>query len=189
MKNQRGITYIALLIAISLFGATLALAGSLWSTDAKRERELQLLFVGDQFRKAIASYHDEAPAGQPNRFPARLEDLVLDRRWPTTRRHLRKIYLDPMTGTREWTLIRAPDNTIMGINSASEAEPIKHAGFSDDYKNFESAKTYREWQFVFSQQQQKGARPVGRAPGLLDGLPKMPGSSTPAQGAPDDTDQ
>ena len=153
--RQRGLTYVALLIAIALFGAGLGLVGSLWSTEAKRERELELLFIGDQFRRAIAAYHDEAPAGQPNRFPAKLEDLVQDRRWPTTRRHLRKIFLDPMTGTRDWLLVRAPDTTIMGVYSASDAAPLKRAGFDDDYANFASAKTYREWQFVFTQPQSK----------------------------------
>ena len=157
-RRQRGLTYVALLIAVALFGAGLALVGSLWSTEAKREREVELLFVGDQFRRAIAAYYAEAPAGQPNRFPQKLEDLVQDRRWPTTRRHLRKIFLDPMTGTREWLLVRAPDQGIRGVNSSSDAVPLKRANFADDYANFGSAKTYREWQFVFSQPQAKAAQ-------------------------------
>ena len=151
--RERGFTYIALLIAIALMGAGLGLAGSIWSTDAKRERELDLLFAGDQIRHAIMSYHDESPAGQPSRFPAKLDDLVQDRRWPVTKRHLRKIFIDPMTNSHEWQLVRAPDNTIMGVNSSSEAEPLKRSGFPDDYANFSGAKTYRDWQFVYSQPQ------------------------------------
>lgn len=157
--RQRGITYVALLIAIALFGAGLGLAGSIWSTDARREREVELLFVGDQFRRAIASYYNDAPAGQPNRFPQKLDDLVQDRRWPTLRRHLRKIYLDPMTGTRDWTLVRAPDGGIRGVNSASEAVPLKRANFAEEYENFAVAKSYRDWQFVFSQAQARGQKP------------------------------
>lgn len=162
--RQRGLTYVGLLIAIALFGAGLAMAGTLWSTDAKREREAELLFIGDQFRKAITSYHDEAPAGQPNKFPAKLEDLLQDRRWPTTRRHLRKIFVDPMTGTREWGLVRAPDNTITGVHSASEVEPLKRAGFAEEYTNFENAKTYREWQFVFAEPKGKQDESRPRTP-------------------------
>lgn len=162
-RRQRGITYIALLIAIALFGAGLGLAGSIWSTDAKREREVELLFVGEQFRRAIASYYGEAPAGQPNRFPQKLEDLVQDRRWPTMRRHLRKIYLDPMTGTREWGLVRAPDAGIRGVNSTSEAVPLKRANFDEAYEHFAVAKSYREWQFVFTQVQARGQKPEAPA--------------------------
>ena len=169
---QRGLTYVALLIAIAMFGAGLAMAGALWSTDAKREREVELLFVGDQFRRAITAYHDEAPAGQPNRFPAKLEDLLQDRRWPTTRRHLRKIFVDPMTGNREWSLVRAPDNTIIGVHSVSEAEPLKRAGFAEEYTNFETAKTYREWQFVFSQ-------PKGKTGGARNPQQPQPKGPTP----------
>jgi type II secretory pathway pseudopilin PulG len=151
MKRNRGFTYIALLIAIALAGAVLGAVGSLWSTDSRREREQELLFAGDQFRQAIGAYYAQAPAGQPHRFPAKLEELLQDKRWPTTRRHLRKVFVDPMTGTRDWVLVRAADQTIIGVYSASEDVPIKHANFPDEYANFETAKTYREWQFVWKQ--------------------------------------
>ena len=164
MTRARGFTYIALLIAIALLGAGLGLAGSIWSTDAKRERELDLLFAGDQIRRAITAYHDEAPAGQPNRFPAKLDDLVQDRRWPTTKRHLRKIFIDPMTGSREWVLVRAPDTTIIGVNSSSEAPPLKLAGFPDEYANFAGAKSYRDWQFVYVQPQANPQAPGATPP-------------------------
>jgi type II secretory pathway pseudopilin PulG len=154
--RERGFTYVALLIAVALAAAVLGVVGSLWSTDAKREREVELLFVGDQFRRAIGSYYEQAPAGQPHRFPARLEDLVQDRRWPTVRRHLRKIYLDPITGTRDWGLVRAADNTIIGVHSTSDAVPLKRANFDDEYDRFADARTYRDWRFIFTQQGKSG---------------------------------
>lgn len=151
MDRARGFTYVGLLIAIALAGAALGAMGSLWSTDSRRERELELLFAGDQFRQAIGAYYAESPAGQPHRFPAKLEDLLTDKRWPTARRHLRKIFVDPMTGNREWMLVRAADQTIIGVYSASEDAPIKQANFPEEYARFEAAKSYREWQFVWKQ--------------------------------------
>lgn len=146
--RPRGFTYVGLLLAIALMGAALAGAGTLWSTDAKRDRELELLFVGDQIRQAIASYYESAPSGQPHRFPAKLEELVQDRRWPTVRRHLRKVYADPITDSREWAFVRGPGETITGVYSRSTAAPLKRAGFPKEYEQFEKAKAYSDWQFV-----------------------------------------
>ena len=56
MIAQRGFTYVGLLLAVALAGVALAAAGTLWSTVAQRDRELELLFVGDQYRRAIGSY-------------------------------------------------------------------------------------------------------------------------------------
>ncbi len=177
MKRARGFTYIALLIAIALAGAVLGAVGSLWSTDSRREREKELLFAGDQFRKAIGAYYAEAPAGQPHKFPAKLDDLLNDKRWPTTRRHLRKIFVDPMTGTRDWLLVRAADQTIIGVYSGATETPIKQANFPDEYTQFESAKSYKDWQFVWKQ----SATPV--APGAAGTAP-APTPVRPGPGAP-----
>ena len=64
-------------------------------TAAQREREQELLFVGSQFRNAFMSYYGATPAGRA--LPAFLEDLVEDNRFPVPRRHLRRVYADPMT--------------------------------------------------------------------------------------------
>lgn len=147
--RTRGFTYVGLLLAIALASALLGLAGSLWSTEAKREREQELLFVGDQFRQAIGAYYDQAPAGQPHRFPAALEDLLQDKRWPTTRRHLRKIFVDPMTRSRDWGLVPGAGGGIAGVYSLAEAEPFKRADFPDEYPEFAGARSYRDWRFIF----------------------------------------
>jgi type II secretory pathway pseudopilin PulG len=172
--NARGFTYVGLLLAIALAGTALALAGTFWSTDARREKELELLFVGDQFRQAIAAYYDEVPAGQAHRFPAQLEDLLQDRRWPTTRRHLRRIYLDPMTGKRDWGLVQGTGGGIAGVYSKSEAAPLKRADFPDAYASFATAKDYREWRFAY----QPAAKPARDGKGDA----KKPGA--PAKGGP-----
>lgn len=147
-STQRGFSYLFVLMLIALIGLGLAAAGSLWQTDARRAREADLLFVGDQYRQAIRSYYELDP-GQP-KLPQTLDDLTGDNRRPAPVRHLRRAYRDPMTG-REFVLIREPDTQgILGVHSAASGEPLKTAGFTAEYDAFTNAASYSEWRFVFT---------------------------------------
>lgn len=155
MKSaMAGFSYLGLLFAVAIAASALAGTGMLWHTAQQREREKELLYIGNQFRTAIASYLARTPGGAL-RYPPSLEDLVKDPRYPTTMRHLRKLYRDPMTGKPEWGLVPAPGGGIMGVYSQSEAAPLKRADFDSPNRVFEEhAKalgdkmTYRNWQFV-----------------------------------------
>jgi type II secretory pathway pseudopilin PulG len=147
--RQAGYTYLGLLLLVALIGTVLATAGVVWRTEIQREREAELLFIGEQFAAAIIEFYDVTPAGQRPRFPARLEELLDDPRWPTTRRHLRRLYVDPMTGQADWALLRAPDGGIFGIHSQSQGVPLRRAHFLPPHEAFESAMTYADWQFVY----------------------------------------
>jgi type II secretory pathway pseudopilin PulG len=173
---QRGWSYIGLLLAVALGGATLAAAGSVWRVQAQREREAELLFVGDQFRQAITRYREQTPAGQQPGFPGRIEDLLDDRRWPVTRRHLRRVYVDPMTGGTEWNLVEAPAGAgFMGIYSRSTAQPLKRAGFPTAYAGFAKARDYTGWRFVYAAEAAASAATAASAP------PPSRGTSAPGR--------
>lgn len=133
------------MLAIALLASGLAVAGVLWQTAQKREKERELLFIGKQFALAFRSYYDATPVGQ-QRFPARLEDLLADTRYPNTRRHLRRIYADPITGGSKWGLITYSGG-IIGIHSLSEEAPIKTADFAADFAALAGKKKYSEWIF------------------------------------------
>lgn len=152
VRQQRGLTYIALLLAIALHGAVLAAAGSVWHTAQKRERERQLLFIGDQFRSAIRAYANSGP-GVRGQLPRTLDDLLLDPRLPGTRRHLRKVFVDPITWKAEWGLVKTPDgHGILGVYSLSEDEPLRKAHFDPADRAFEGATRYSDWKFVYKPQ-------------------------------------
>ena len=142
----RGFTYIGVLILAAVLGVGLAGLGQLWSMQAQRDREQELLFVGAQFRTAILSYSAATPAGKP-RYPRDLDDLLDDKRHPVTRRHLRQLYPDPLTGKPDWEIVRGADGGIFAVHSRSSALPMKVSNFPPQFAAFEHAVTYRDWVF------------------------------------------
>ena len=148
-RRQSGFTYLALLLIVAVSGALLAAAGGFASHERQREKEADLIFAGDQSRDAIRSYYERSPGGA-KRYPQKLEDLLQDSRLPTTLRHLRRLYLDPVTGKPDWGVVEAPQGGIMGVYSLSEEVPIKTGGFSKADETFDGAGKYTDWKFTYS---------------------------------------
>lgn len=148
--GQRGFGYLLVLFALAAMGLLLAGTGQVWHTTAQRDKEAELLFVGNQFRQAIGAYHAMSPDAT-KQYPARLEDLLDDRRFPMPRRHLRQLYRDPMssnTGHTEgtqWGLVKAGDR-IVGVHSLSTAVPLKTVFAARD-SAFAGVGSYSEWVF------------------------------------------
>jgi type II secretory pathway pseudopilin PulG len=147
-RRDRGFTYVVILLAVAFLGIALAAVGTVWALAARREREAELLFVGDAYRSAIAHYYASGPGA--HRFPEKLEDLVEDRRVPLPRRHLRRIYPDPMTGRADWQLIRDPEGGIAGVSSSSPKAPVKRANFQPPDDDFAGAECYCDWKFEYT---------------------------------------
>jgi type II secretory pathway pseudopilin PulG len=148
-EEQSGFTYLAVLFAVAIAGVALAAIGINWSQTAQREKERQLLFVGNQFRKAIALYYEKSPGGA-KRYPRSLSDLLKDDRQIVTSRYLRMIYTDPMTNKADWGIELAPDGGVMGVHSLSDAAPIKTANFGYADQAFEGATKYSDWVFDYT---------------------------------------
>lgn len=169
-----GFTYIGVLLLVALMGISLTVVSQVWRIKEKRDKEQELLFIGNQFRRAIGYYYASTPGGAP-RYPRRLEDLVQDPRFPGVRRYLRRIYRDPMTGRAEWGLAKAGD-LITGVYSLSEEEPLKKAGFRIADRSFENKSRYSEWVFVSKFGRAQIAAP-GKAGGGTAGRPASPGGA------------
>lgn len=142
-----GFTYLGLLGVIAIMGVLLVTAGEVWHTAQRREKEQELLFVGHQFRRAIEQYYKNAP-DPGRRYPMSLEELLKDPRSPATKRYLRRIYVDPVSGASEWGLAKGPGGEIQGVYSLSEEEPMKKSNFSVADKSFEGKTKYAEWVFI-----------------------------------------
>jgi type II secretory pathway pseudopilin PulG len=147
-ERQKGFTLVGALIAIAVTGAGLAAYGELASHAAQREKERELLFVGNQYRQAIGAYYERSP-GAVKRFPQKLEELLEDKRYPMPQRYLRRMYADPITGKPQWGVIEAPGGGIMGVYSLSEAPPIKTGAFAARDSTLAGTARYSDWHFSY----------------------------------------
>lgn len=138
-----GFTYLMLLWWVALSGLMLAALAQSWMLDARRAREAELVWRGEQFRLAIEAYAS-VPVGEgQSQLPRRLEDLLEDRRSGELQRHLKRIWPDPITGSTEWGLVREGDG-ITGVHSLSVARPLNAP---------EGVQRYEQWTFVLGQPQ------------------------------------
>ncbi len=145
-KRQTGFTLLVLLFLLAGFGVAMAALGTLWHTHVQREKEAELLFVGDQYRLALESYRASRKTGEPT-APKTLTVLLEDYRDSRLTRHLRKLYRDPVTGSDEWGLDRDAQGGITAVYSHSEKSPLKTANFPNRYEAFVAAKNYSAWRF------------------------------------------
>lgn len=143
-RVQAGYTYLLVLFLVAGLGVLAAQTGVVWHRAAQRDRETELLFIGTEFSRALASY---AKASGDQTLPETLEQLVEDKRGPVVVRHLRKIYRDPFTGLPTWGLERS-GGRISGVYSLATGEPIRrHALPAALGQMPDDVKSYAQWIF------------------------------------------
>lgn len=147
-RRQAGYALLAMLILIMIIGFALGEAGAMWSDARQRDREAELLKIGDEFRTAIGKYYNNTP-GPVKQYPPTLEALLRDDRFPTPQRYLRTFYVDPITGRADWGMLMAPSGGVMGVYSLSGKQPFKVSGFRPLYKDFEKKKMHGDWIFAY----------------------------------------
>ena len=146
-RSQQGFFYIGLLIFVAVVAIGLSAVSEVWILSGQRQREEELLFVGDQYRQAITRYYMQSPRAAM-RFPMQLDDLLLDTRNVDAKKHyLRQRYVDPMTGKADWGEVTLADGTIVGVYSRSLDHPIKTSGFRMRDAAFEDQTRYADWVF------------------------------------------
>ena len=192
LRSGAGFTYIGVLAMVIIMGIMLGKAAGYWKTRMQREREIELIFRGTQYRDALRRWYNIKPtvsgtaqppgtaAVQPTTLPPgsrklnELKDLLQGSDVAKVR-YLRKLYLDPMTG-KEFDVVRDANQQIIGVKSTSEAEPIKQANFPLDFNqaDFEGKKKYNEWQFICTRWPQPAVN------GGVKGLDNPNGPNVPA---------
>lgn len=139
-EAHQGFTYLTVLVFVALTGLGLATVAESWSHARQREKEAELLWVGNQFIQAIGLYYERSP-GAIKRYPESLDDLLEDRRFLSKQRYLRRIYADPMTGKADWDLVEAPGGGIVGIRSRSTSRAVGRMA---------RVSGYSQWDFTYS---------------------------------------
>lgn len=178
-RRDAGFTYLAVLFMVVAMGIALAAAGEVWRTVAQREKEAQLLFVGREYREAIARYFKNSSG--VGEFPKSLDDLLLDRRQPQVRRYLRRLYPDPFAETGQpWGLVRLGDR-ITGVYSLAPGKPMRQSGFGKGEDAFADAGSYSDWRFIYlggATTGGEGGGAIMASPAAI-GVPGMPQVGTP----------
>lgn len=86
-STETGFAMAALLVALAILSVVMLVALPTWRQQSQREKEIELIFRGEQYARAIALYQRKL-AGT---FPPSLDVLV-------EQKFLRKKYKDPITG-------------------------------------------------------------------------------------------
>lgn len=193
-RREGGFTYLSVIIVVAIIGLVTAASLKLGATVQRSRAEQQLLVIGGAFSDALQSYADATPAGQPPQPPS-LKELLRDPRFPTPRRHLRKIFVDPMTGKAEWGIVYLGGTTgVMAVYSLSDARPVKIGNFPARFQSLAGKRKISEWRFVASgpgtqgtQGANTGAAPADAPPGaaLPQPLPELPPARPPAEPEPE----
>ncbi|NRR31576.1 type II secretion system protein [Oxalobacteraceae bacterium] len=178
--SRAGFTYISLIILLAIIALVSAATLRMGVMVQRSIAEQELLNIGAEFSDALQSYADATPAGQPTQPPG-FKELLKDPRFPGTRRHLRKVFVDPVSGKAEWGVLYLGDKVgIIGIYSLSDARPVKIGNFPVRFQGFEGKNHLSDWKFTATG---KGSivRPVVSAqqPIVLPAQNVLPASEIP----------
>ena len=181
-EGQRGAILLLMLVMVSILGLAASMAGQTWSNTMQKAREAELLWRGQQYQQAIASYYD-VKHGSQQMLPAKLEHLLRDPRFPSVVRHLRKLYNDPMTG-EDWQLVTDPAERIIGVRSSSGLEPFRKDGFPESLSKLRDKASYSEWEFAFVPTKGKPLqKPTGQNPFAGSAPQQKPTGQNPFTGS------
>lgn len=151
MCRQQGFTYVIVMFLVAAVSIISVRAMENTQMALRREKEAELLAVGMTYRNAIRSYYEGSP-GSLKGYPQKAQGLsrLLNDTGRTTipQRHLRQLWRDPITGSKEWGLVYSGDDVI-GVYSLSDQKPIKQDGFPSEMASFKNAATYSAWRFVY----------------------------------------
>jgi type II secretory pathway pseudopilin PulG len=99
--GEDGFLLVAMIVATFLVLLALSIAAPRIATQLKRDRELETQHRAKQYVRAIRMYYKKF-----NSYPASMDALKKS----NNQRFLRQEYVDPMTGEKDWKLIRVGQN-------------------------------------------------------------------------------
>ncbi|MGH7753699.1 MAG: hypothetical protein ACREN5_12860 [Gemmatimonadales bacterium] len=189
----------ALLVGMSVMAVMLSAAMPVWQTAARREREAELIFRGEQYAQAIALFQRR----YPGTFPPSIDVLV-------QQKFLRRRYLDPITGG-DFQVVYVGANlpaaapqgglaqagmgqtpTPVGGRATTTAGPFGRAGVmgvvststAESLRLYNGRGRYNEWAFVATQATTQAGAPAGAAGPQVPGRGGRRGAGAPPTTAP-----
>ncbi|MEE9235900.1 MAG: hypothetical protein V3U28_10725 [Candidatus Acidoferrales bacterium] len=158
-RGEAGFALLAVLLLAALLLISLSAAVPRVLTQGRREKETELIFRGEQYRRAIGFFYK-----QFGRYPNSMEELLET----NDRAFLRREWPDPMTLEGEWRLIRAaPNGEFIGsVHRGRKDEESEEEQFEGDIEDlpiagvasrsreyairvYDGYQYYNEWEFIF----------------------------------------
>ena len=133
VRNQQGVTYLALMFVVVLIGLSLMAVNQHWSVILKRDREKELAFRGTRIQEAIERYAADFEVQKGTRqhhYPLTLADLT-----KRPKRYLQVVYKDPITG-EDFALIKRGAE-IRGVRSTSLDRPLDQVTFQEAHRYYD----------------------------------------------------
>ncbi|MGH7738709.1 MAG: type II secretion system protein [bacterium] len=146
ISNQRGYAFVMVIAAAAILAILVGVTSVLTSYEVRHDKEMELLFRGLAYERAIQAYYLASPPGQTHTYPRQLADLLSDPRF-IHQRYMRMLYPDPF-GT-DWSLVRSSDGGIAGVASQCQEKPIKQDNFPPAFQSFAGAAHYSDWIFMY----------------------------------------
>jgi type II secretory pathway pseudopilin PulG len=162
LQDQKGGALLIVLVMVVIVGLSAGIAGTSWQTIVQRADEAELFWRGSQYRQAIQSYYEYGSGSSRNKtgqYPAKLDDLLKDPRSLASKKHIRQLYVDPVTDG-DWELVKDKTGRIIGVRSSSDREPFQQDGFPLGYEDFAGAASYSSWDFSYQPTQKPLATKV-----------------------------
>jgi len=180
-RQERGATYLFVMLAVVLMGISVTVAAKQWKAVVQRDQEAELLARGIEIQNAIAAYSGQQKKGRV--VPGEIYPLTLEELTKQPKPVLRKAYQDPITGG-DWEYMRDPAGRIKGVKSKSTAQPFKEHDFPPALRHFEGLASYNAWVFQFpnasTPQVPQAAPVVPGTPGAPGTTPVIPAPTAPA---------
>ena len=138
-----------LLVAIGAMGVLMSMILPVWSQSAKREREAELIFRGEQYARAIELYQRRYVGAHP----PDLETLVDER-------FLRRLYEDPMSEDGEFKVVYQSEADEVQAGTAATGRAGERVGITDELSSTDQDGS-------FSNPNRFGSRPTGGVVGVV----------------------
>lgn len=205
--RQAGYALMTLLLLAALMLIMLGIEVPRFLTQGLREREEEMIFRGEQYRRALALHYRKY-----GRLPLKLEELAEPQ---NNLRFLRKLYPDPMSADGKWRIIRVgPLGELVGsltrrgriqfqgpgtqkpADKPAEGAPsepgvggtnlpiigVASRNASRAIKVYQEESTYNRWEFIYDPVADalgRAGQPLGPGQPAPSGPPSPLGSPTP----------
>ena len=127
--NDAGFSLPAMLVLIAAIGCAATGADLTSRYRVAREKEAELIFRGLAYIRAIKSFYLAEKEPLKRRLPRDMEELENDPR-AAHRRHIRKLYKDPLNGG-DFRILKGSGG-VVGVASSSTARVFRRTRISDE---------------------------------------------------------